>query len=104
MSSPSARSTPRPSRFLAEWYRPDLTDDHIDRLAAQLDEALAAPSPAGHPPVRLLILLGVPADEVVFAVFAAGSAPDVEGACRRAEVPVARLTAATEARRGPRRD
>ena len=49
-------------------------------------------------PVRLLMTLAVPDDEVVFRVFAAGSAQAVSEACRRAGVPAERLTNAMDAR------
>ena len=43
-------------------------------------------------------MLAVPTDEVVFGVFAAGTADVVAQTCRQAGVPAQRLTAAIDAR------
>lgn len=48
--------------------------------------------------MQLLMTLAVPADEVMFSVFAAESAQTVFQACQRAGFPAERLTAAGEAR------
>ena len=44
----------------------------------------------------LLNLLAVPTDEVLFAVFTAGSASIVAQTCDRAGIPAQRVTTATE--------
>jgi hypothetical protein len=83
--------------YLVEWYRPDLTESDVTDAAARLDECAASMSVEGSP-VRLLMTLAVPIDEVVFGVFAAGSADTVAKTCRRAAMPPQRLTATMPAR------
>jgi hypothetical protein len=83
--------------YLAEWYRPDNTEEQLDRTATTLENCAAAMSAEGSP-VRLLVTLAVPADEVIFGVFAASSAQIVIEACQRAGIPAQRLTAAIDAR------
>ena len=48
--------------------------------------------------VQLLMTLAVPTDEVIFGVFAAGSAQTVCEVCRRAGFPAERLTDVGDAR------
>jgi hypothetical protein len=83
---------PRLPCYLVEWYRPEATED-LEDTVTKLDECVASLSTAGSP-VQLLIALAVPIDEVVFGVFAAGSADMVAQACQRAGIPAQRLTAA----------
>jgi hypothetical protein len=80
--------------YLIEWYGRLLTKEPLEQTAAKLEDCAAAMCAEGSP-VRLLGLLAVPTDEVVFAVFAADSAHIAAQACRRAGLPVARLTAAS---------
>ena len=80
--------------YLAEWYRPEVLEVSLEHTAAALDEAAASVSRDGSP-VRLLTMLAVPTDQVVFGVFAADSADVVTQACQRAGIPAERLTAAT---------
>jgi len=47
-------------------------------------------------PVRLLNLLAVPTDEVLFAVFTADSANAVAETCDQAGIPAQRVSTATE--------
>jgi hypothetical protein len=82
---------PRRPCYLVEWYMPELTAAQLDVTAARLEEC-AATMFGGGSPVQLLMTLAVPDDEVVFGVFAAGSAQAVSEACRRARVPAERLT------------
>jgi hypothetical protein len=81
--------------YLVEWYRPEVTED-LDDTVTKLNECVASISTAGAP-VQLLMALAVPIDEVVFGVFAAGSADMVAQACQRAGIPAQRLTAAVHA-------
>jgi hypothetical protein len=81
--------------YLVEWYGPQFSDDRLDRVAASLDASAASMCAEGSP-VQLVMTLAVPADEVLFGVFAAGSAHVVTQACQRAGMPAARLTAAVE--------
>jgi hypothetical protein len=83
--------------FLVEWYRPDLTDGDLADTTARLDECAASVSVEGSP-VRVLMTLAIPIDEVVFGVFAAGSADTVARTCHRAAMPPQRLTATLHAR------
>jgi hypothetical protein len=47
-------------------------------------------------PIQLLTMFAVPPDEMVFALFAAGSAEVVARTCGRAGLPPERLTLAAE--------
>ena len=79
--------------YLVEWYRREYVAEPLDVTAAKLDESAASMCAEGLP-VQLVTLLAVPADEVVFAVFTAGSEDIVARACRRAGLPADRLSAA----------
>ncbi len=83
--------------YLVEWYRPELTDDDLDRTAARLQECVASMTVQGFA-VSLLMTLGVPADEMVFGVFAAPSADVVAQLCREAGMAPQRLTGTLDAR------
>jgi hypothetical protein len=83
--------------YLVEWYRPDFASESPECTAAKVEDCAAAMSAKGAS-VRLLTVLVVPADEVVFAVFAACSAEVVAEACQRAGHPAARLTVAAASR------
>jgi hypothetical protein len=83
--------------YLVEWYRPDLTDEQLVTTAAALEGCAASMSAEGLP-VRLLMTLSVPTDDVIFGVFVAASAQIVAAACQRGGIPAQRLTAAVEAR------
>lgn len=85
------------SCYLAEWYRAALVGEAVDDLTAVLDDCAASLS-AGDGRVRLLTVLAVPADEVLFGVFAATSADLVAETCVRAGLPAQRLSAAIDAR------
>lgn len=93
MNSPA----PRLPCYLVEWYQPEFTVDHLDGIAAKLDESAASMGVNGSP-VQRLMTLAVPGDEVVFGVFTANSERDVAEACIRAGIPAQRLTAAVEDR------
>ena len=82
--------------YLVEWYAPELAGDHLERIAANLDDSVSALRAQGTP-VRLLSMLSVPTDEVLFGVFAADSAPIVARACQAAGMPAQRLTDAVDA-------
>lgn len=87
-------SDPREPCYLVEWYDPLLTDEGLELAAARLDECIASMNANGSP-VRLLMTLSVPTDEVVFGVFTACSAQVVAEACNRAGRPAQRLTVAS---------
>jgi hypothetical protein len=87
----------RPPCFIVEWYRPELTGAQLDHTAAMLEEGATAMCGEGAP-VQLLMTIAVPADEVVFGIFAASSAESVSELCRRAGLPAERLTNAVDAR------
>ncbi len=59
--------------YLAEWYLPELTDKSVDDVVAKLDAAAILVSSEGTP-VRLVVTLAVPTDEVLYGVFGAPSA------------------------------
>ncbi|MDT5011770.1 MAG: hypothetical protein QOH57_3387 [Mycobacterium sp.] len=83
--------------FIAEWYRLEL-GDYLDRAVATI-EACASATANEDSSVKLLAMLAVPTDEVVFGIFAAGSSDAVAEVCDRAGLPAQRLTAAFDARR-----
>jgi hypothetical protein len=83
--------------YLVEWFRPELTEELLDQAVTKLDECVAAMCVEGSP-VRLLMTLAVPDDDVVFGVFAAGSEEVVARVCRDAGVPAQRLSVAVDAR------
>lgn len=80
-----------PSRHLVEWYRTELTDASVAEMVAALEAAAAAVGVDG--PVRLVVTMAVPSDEVLYAVFAASSTDVVIDLCRRAGLPAERVTA-----------
>jgi hypothetical protein len=85
--------------YLVEWYGPRLAGEPIEDTAATLDDCAASMSIAGSS-VRLLTILAVPTDEVLFGVFTADSADLVAETCQRAGLPAQRLTPAVDAHFG----
>ena len=83
--------------FLAEWYRGELNQDEIDRIAAMLDESVRSVSARGAP-VRRVMTMAVPAGEWMFGVFEADSTDTVEQVCRRAGMMPQQLNLAVEDR------
>jgi hypothetical protein len=81
------------SCYLAEWHRPAFDSQFLEEAAAKLTESAATMTSKGEP-VRLLAMLAVPTDEVVYGIFAARGAIQVERTCFLVGTPVARLTAA----------
>jgi hypothetical protein len=77
---------------LAEWYLPELTEESVDDVVAKLDAAAVLVSSEGTP-MRLVVTLAVPTDEVLYGVFGAGSSDIVSRTCLRAGVPHQRLSA-----------
>ncbi len=77
--------------YLAEWYLPELTEKSVDELVARLDAAAASMSNEGTP-VRLLVTLAVPTDEVLYGVFGASSSDIVSRTCLQAGAPHQRLS------------
>jgi hypothetical protein len=88
-------TTPRDSHVLVEWYRRELTESPIEPTAATLDDAAVSVSGGGSP-VRLLALLAVPSDAVLFAIFSAASVQSVAEICDRAGLTAERLTVVGE--------
>jgi hypothetical protein len=87
--------------YIAEWYRLELGEESLDRAVATIEACASIVD--GRSSVKLLAMLAVPTDEVVFGIFAAGSADVVADVCQQAGVPAQRLTAAFDARRRARR-
>ena len=85
--------------YLAEWYRPELTEELLEDTVSRLDECVRAMCAAGSP-VQLLTALAVPGDELIFGVFAARSKRVVTRVCRQAGIPAQRLSPAIDARTG----
>jgi hypothetical protein len=82
-------------RYLVDWYRPGVGEDLLEQMSAKL-EARAERSTVEGVPVRLLLTLSAPADEVVFGVFTAGSAESVARICRQAGLPTDRVVEVIE--------
>jgi hypothetical protein len=79
------------AHYLAEWYLPELTGQSVDAIVAKLDLAAANVSDEGTP-VRLLVTLAVPTDEVLYGVFGACSPEIVTATCQQAGFPHQRLS------------
>jgi hypothetical protein len=77
--------------YLAEWYLPELTDQSVDDIVARLDVAADTVSDQGTP-VRVVVTLAVPTDEVLYVVFGAQSPDIVTTTCQLAGVPHQRLS------------
>lgn len=90
------------AHYLAEWYLPELTEQSVDDIVAKLDVAASAVSGEGTP-VRLLVTLAVPTDEVLYGVFGAESPDVVTTTCQRAGLPHQRISShvGTRIRRSP---
>jgi hypothetical protein len=80
-----------PTCYLAEWYLPEITEQSVDDLISRLDAAAARATSEGTP-VRLLVALSVPADEVLYGVFGAESRDLVTRTCQQAGAPHQRLS------------
>lgn len=85
-------SVPEVGYYLAEWYLPELTEQSVDDVVAKLDVAALSVSDEGTP-VRLVVTLAVPTDEVLYGVFGAQSPDVVTSTCQRAGIPCQRLSA-----------
>lgn len=83
--------------YLAEWYLPELTEQSVDDLVARVDAAAAAATSEGEP-VRLLVTLAVPTDEVLYGVFDAETPDLVSRTCLEAGAPHQRLSSQIGAR------
>jgi hypothetical protein len=81
--------------FLAEWYRSELDEHEIDRIAARLDESSQLVS-AGGASVRRVMTMAVPAGEWMFGIFEADSADTVEQVCRHAGMAPQQLNPAVK--------
>lgn len=90
-------AAPQVARYLAEWYRPEVIQQPLDDIVAKLD-AVAATMRVEGSVVNLLVTLAVPTDEVIYGVFAARSPDIVVQACRRAGIPLERLSSDVAAR------
>jgi hypothetical protein len=90
-------AVPVATRFLVEWYRPNLTRELIDGMVADLNEAIASMSAEGSP-VWLVMTVAVPTDEVLYGVFAADSPDLVRTACERAGSVPERMSVDIDAR------
>ena len=91
-------------RFLVEWYRPRLAEEPLGQAIGRIGLAARETSAGG---VELLQTIFLPDDEVTLCLFAAESPELIVRACRRADLPVDRITKAVEInlqRRLPARD
>ena len=77
--------------YLAEWYFPELTETSVDEVVTRLDAAAVIVSTEGTP-VRLVVTLSVPTDEVLYGVFEAHSPDVVSKTCLIAGMPHQRLS------------
>src|SRR5262245_57451963 len=87
--------------YLAEWYLPEMTDTSVDEMVARLDAAAGVISGEGTP-VRLVVTLSVPTDEVLYGVFGATSPDIVSRTCAQAGIPFQRISGDVGARFRPR--
>ncbi len=78
--------------YLAEWYRADFSRGAVEQLVTAL-RAASEDSYGESTKVRLVAAVAVPADEVLYAVFAATSSETITEACGRVGMPPERLTA-----------
>lgn len=85
------------THYLVEWYRPNLTRQLIDDIVGDLDKSTHAMCAEGSP-VRLLMTVAVPTDEVLYGVFAAESPELVRTACTRAGALPERISVDIDAR------
>jgi hypothetical protein len=87
---------------LAEWYLPELTEQSVEDMVARLDTAAAVLTGEGTP-VRLLLTLAVPEDEVLYGLFGTHSLDLVSRTCDLAGLPYQRLSGdvGTRIRQGP---
>jgi muconolactone delta-isomerase len=83
--------------FLAEWYRGELDQDEINRIAATLDESSQSVSADGAS-VRRVMTMAVPSGEWMFGIFEADSSDTVEKVCRHAGMAPQQLNPAVEDR------
>jgi hypothetical protein len=83
--------------YLAEWYLPEMTTTSVDEMVAKLDAAVASVTSEGTP-VRLVVTLSVPTDEVLYGVFGAHSSDIVSKTCLQAGLPYQRLSGDVGAR------
>lgn len=81
----------QPPCYLAEWYVPELTEQSVDDIVTRLEAAAASATDEGTP-VRLLVTLSVPSDEVLYGVFGADSQEIVSRICLAAGAPHQRLS------------
>jgi hypothetical protein len=90
-------AAPHVACYLAEWYQPEVIQRPLDDTVAKLN-AVAATMRVEGSSVKLLVTLAVPTDEVIYGVFAARSPDVVVQACRRAGIPLERLSSDVAAR------
>ena len=88
--------------YLAEWYLPEMTATSVDEMVARLDAAAVTISQEGTP-VRLVVTLSVPTDEVLYGVFGATSPDIVSRTCLQAGAPFQRISGDVAARIQPSR-
>ena len=74
-----------------------MTTTSVDEVVAKLDAAAASLSSEGTP-VRLVVTLSVPTDEVLYGVFGAHSSDTVSKTCLQAGSPYQRLSGDVGAR------
>jgi hypothetical protein len=90
-------AAPAKTRYLVEWYRPNLTRQLIDDIVDALDKATADMRTEGAP-VTLVMTVAVPTDEVLYGVFAAETPDLVRTACERAGAAPERISVDIDAR------
>ena len=92
-ADPARGELGRERRFLAEWYRPEVTGATVDDVVGRLRRGAAEVAA-----VRLVMALSVPSDEGFYCLYAAESADDVLAASTCAGIPAERITADVDAR------
>lgn len=82
--------------FLVEWYRSDLACAPVADTVALLDSGVTVVQAEGLP-VRLLVAMAAPADDVLYALFSADSAAAVTLVCAQCGMPSDRITTGVDA-------
>jgi hypothetical protein len=90
-------AVPVKTRYLVEWYRPNLTRQLIDQMVGDLDKATTILRDEGSQ-VLLIMSVAVPTDEVLYGVFEADSRQLVWTACERAGSIPERMSVDIDAR------
>jgi hypothetical protein len=85
------------SKFLVEWYQREPATASTQDAAARLAHASATAGVTDPPSATLTLLVTVPSDQTLFAVFSAAEVDDVIRLCDEAGWPADRISSDVEA-------